>query len=171
MSADAAPISIAGVVLSQPDSSTTPSIGSPRIISSTSIDIRFRQNIDVGERKNSPSEIVGNSSGKPPAVITPRLTCSARSLKCALQCVASDHELAMPITGRPENDSSDQPWFFNPARCKKPSRSLEPNHSAERRILPSVRSVSSKMSPLKYRKKSREAASLANNRVLFCQQF
>jgi hypothetical protein len=27
------------------------------------------------------------------------------------------------------------------------------------------------MSPLKYRKKSREAASLANNRVLFCQQF
>ena len=37
--ADAAPINIAGVVLSQPESKTTPSIGNPLIISSTSIDI------------------------------------------------------------------------------------------------------------------------------------
>ena len=73
-SADAAPMSMAGVVLSQPDMSTTPSMGSPRIISSTSIDMRLRQYMDVGERKNSPREIVGNSSGKPPAANTPRFT-------------------------------------------------------------------------------------------------
>ena len=108
-SAEAAPINIAGVVLSQPESKTTPSIGSPRIISSTSIDIRLRQNIEVGDRKNSPREIVGNSSGNPPAAITPRLTCSASPRRCELQWVASDHEFAIPMTGLPANDSSDQP--------------------------------------------------------------
>ncbi len=165
-SADAAPISIAGVVLSQPERSTTPSIGRPRIISSTSIDIRFRQNIEVGDRKNSPSEIVGNSIGNPPAARTPRFTCSASPRRWALQCVASDHELAIPMIGRPANDSSDQPWFLRPARCKKPSRSLVPNHSAERRILPFDWSVPIDWSPINLLKNFRQAGSLANDKMI-----
>ena len=72
-SALAAPISWAGMVLSQPPSSTTPSIGWPRIISSVSIAIRLRNSMVVGDRKISPSEMVGNSSGRPPACHTPAL--------------------------------------------------------------------------------------------------
>ena len=64
---DAAPISNAGVVLSQPVISTTPSIGLPRIASSTSIEARLRNSIAVGRRLLSPVENTGNSNGKPPA--------------------------------------------------------------------------------------------------------
>src|SRR5438105_1718579 len=71
--------------------------------SSTSIAIRLRNIMVVGFIRASPSEIVGNSSGKPPADHTPRLTASATWRRCALQFVSSDHELAMPITGRPSN--------------------------------------------------------------------
>src|SRR4029078_8288926 len=42
------PMMIDGVVLSQPQSRTTPSIGLPRIDSSTSIAARFRKRIAVG---------------------------------------------------------------------------------------------------------------------------
>src|SRR5437868_6786531 len=44
---DAAPISSAGVVLSQPTSSTTPSIGLPRMDSSTSMLARLRNSLAV----------------------------------------------------------------------------------------------------------------------------
>ncbi len=44
----AAPISCAGVVLSQPESSTTPSTGLARIDSSTSMLIRLRKSMVVG---------------------------------------------------------------------------------------------------------------------------
>ncbi len=64
---EAAPIKSAGVVLSQPVMSTTPSTGLPRIASSTSIDARLRNSIAVGRRFDSPFEKTGNSSGKPPA--------------------------------------------------------------------------------------------------------
>ena len=73
-SALAAAISIAGVVLSQPDSSTTPSSGFARSNSSTSMAMRLRNSIAVGRISVSPSDIVGNSSGNPPASQTPRLT-------------------------------------------------------------------------------------------------
>ena len=73
----AAPISCAGVVLSQPHRSTTPSSGLARIDSSTSIAIRLRNIIDVGRMNGSPSEMVGNSRGNPPAAQTPRFTASA----------------------------------------------------------------------------------------------
>ena len=63
MPAEAAPISCAGTVLSQPPISTTASIGWARIISSTSIAIRLRNIMLVGVRKTSPSEMVGNSIG------------------------------------------------------------------------------------------------------------
>ena len=43
----------------------------------TSIEARLRYSIAVGRNRVSPSDITGNSSGKPPASYTPRLTCSA----------------------------------------------------------------------------------------------
>src|SRR3989449_6763687 len=58
---------------------------------STSMAIRFRKSIVVGFMRISPSEMVGNSRGKPPALHTPRLTASATCLRCALQLVSSDH--------------------------------------------------------------------------------
>ncbi len=73
---DAAPISSAGVVLSQPIISTTPSNGLARIDSSTSIAAWLRNSIVVGRISVSPRLITGNSSGKPPASSTPSRTCS-----------------------------------------------------------------------------------------------
>ena len=62
----AAPIISEGVVLSQPVSSTTPSIGLARIDSSTSMLARLRNSMVVGRIKVSPRLMTGNSSGKPP---------------------------------------------------------------------------------------------------------
>jgi hypothetical protein len=130
----AAPISSAGVVLSQPTSSTTPSIGLPRIDSSTSMLARLRVSIAVGRRLDSPLEKTGNSTGKPPASSTPRLTCSASLRKCALQGVNSDHVLQMPMMGLPWNSWSGMPWFFIQLRYMKPFLSALPNQAAERRV-------------------------------------
>jgi hypothetical protein len=99
-SAEAAPISCAGTVLSQPPTSTTASIGCARIISSTSIDIRFLNIIEVGLRNTSPSDTVGNSIGSPPAASTPRFTASISSGKCRWQLLKPLLESAMPTTGR-----------------------------------------------------------------------
>ena len=88
-STEAAPIKSAGVVLSHPINSTTPSNGLARIDSSTSIDARLRYSMAVGRIRVSPSDITGNSSGKPPASQTPILTCSASVRKCELHGVSS----------------------------------------------------------------------------------
>ena len=76
MPADAAPISWAGTVLSQPPINTTASMGCARIISSVSMDMRLRRYMLVGAAKLSWREIVGNAIGSPPASMTPRLTAS-----------------------------------------------------------------------------------------------
>src|SRR5882757_10801194 len=107
-----APITNAGVVLSQPQSRTTPSKGLARSDSSTSMLTRFLYNIAVGLIRVSPRDMTGNSRGNPPASSTPLLTDSANSLKCALQGVSSDQVLQMPITGLPSNSSEGMPWFF-----------------------------------------------------------
>ena len=57
----------------------------------------------------SPSDMTGNSNGKPPASQTPRLTCSASSRKCALHGVSSDQVLQMPMIGRPSKTSGGSP--------------------------------------------------------------
>src|ERR1700751_6095484 len=62
----AAPIMSEGVVLSQPHRRTTPSIGLPRIDSSTSMEARLRKSIAVGRKLDSPNDITGNSTGNPP---------------------------------------------------------------------------------------------------------
>src|SRR5580698_10800277 len=128
----AAPISSAGVVLSQPTSSTTASIGLPRIDSSTSMLARLRVNMAVGRKFDSPLLNTGNSTGKPPASNTPRLTCSASLRKWALQGVSSDHVLQMPMIGLPWNSWSGMPWFFIQLRYMNPFLSAVPNHWAER---------------------------------------
>src|SRR5450830_730601 len=97
----AAPISSAGVVLSQPTSNTTASSGLPLIDSSTSMLARLRVSMAVGRKLDSPLENTGNSTGKPPASMMPRLTCSAILRKCALQGVSSDQVLQIPMTGLP----------------------------------------------------------------------
>ena len=66
-STDAAAISKAGMVLSHPPSSTTPSIGLARNISSVAIAAMLRHNIDVGRTSVSPSDTTGRLSGMPPA--------------------------------------------------------------------------------------------------------
>ena len=86
----AAPITKEGVVLSQPQRSTTPSIGFALILSSTSMLARLRKSIAVGLMEHSPRDITGNSRGKPPASQIPRFTASANSRKWALQGVSSE---------------------------------------------------------------------------------
>ena len=101
ISALAAPISKAGVVLSHPPRRTTPSRGLAVIDSSTSMLMRFRYSIVVGFMLYSPNDITGNSIGNPPACQTPRFTDSARSRRCELQCVSSLQVLQIPIIGLP----------------------------------------------------------------------
>ena len=109
MSALAAPMSCAGVVLSHPHSSTTPSSGLARIDSSTSIAIRLRNSMVVGRMNISPREMVGNSRGTPPAAHTPRFTASATSRRPRLQLFSSLQELQMPMTGLPWKTSALKP--------------------------------------------------------------
>src|SRR5579863_5215555 len=78
-----APISSAGVVLSQPASSRTPSIGLARMVSSTSIAAKFRNIIVVGRMSRKPRLVTGNSGGNPPAMSTPRFE------RCDLRDVGS----------------------------------------------------------------------------------
>ena len=88
-----------GEVFLEP-TSTTASIGWARIISSTSMDMRLRNIMLVGDRNTSPSEIVGKSSGRPPAATTPRLTASISSGKWRWQLLNPLADWAIPTTGR-----------------------------------------------------------------------
>src|ERR1700722_6243099 len=111
-SQEAAPINKDGVVLSHPISSTTPSIGLPRMDSSTSMLARLRKSIAVGRNWDSPNDITGNSSGNPPASHTPRLTHSASSRKCALQGFNSEKEFQKAEDGPPPKQSRGPPLLF-----------------------------------------------------------
>ena len=66
----------AGSVLSQPPMTMTASIGWARIISSVSIAMRLRRNMEVGWAKLSWMEMVGNTMGMAPASMTPRFAAS-----------------------------------------------------------------------------------------------
>src|SRR5436190_18476250 len=128
----AAPITSEGVVLSQPQSRTTPSIGLPRIDSSTSMATRLRNSIALGRMLVSPVDITGNSNGRPPASQTPRLTCSAIWRNCALQGVSSDQVLQMPMTGRPSKTSRGSPRpsqlrWMNPSLSRLPNQAFDRN--------------------------------------------
>ena len=90
--------------------------------SSTSIAMRLRKSIVVGFIRFSPSEIVGNSSGRPPAASTPRLTASASPRKCRLQLTSSDHELQMPTTGRPSRADGGDALAAHRGAVDQPAR-------------------------------------------------
>ncbi len=101
-SQEAAPIRREGVVLSHPMSRTTPSIGLPRMDSSTSMLARLRKNMAVGRNIVSPRDMTGNSRGKPPASQTPRLHIFGNLAKVSVAwsqfrpCVANaDHGAAV----------------------------------------------------------------------------
>src|SRR5690606_41303912 len=76
-----APITVDGVVLSQPAKSTIPSKGLDLMDSSVSILAKLRNNMVVGLMMVSPNDLTGNSKGKPPASRIPRFTTSATSRK------------------------------------------------------------------------------------------
>src|SRR5262249_274677 len=131
----AAPMMSDGVVLSQPQSRTTPSIGLARTDARASMLTRWPHTIAVGRPRVSPSDVTGNSNGPPPASQIPRLTCSAITRKCALHGVSSDHVLQMPTIGRPSNTSrgSVRPIQL---RWMNPSLSRLPNQARDRNVLP-----------------------------------
>src|SRR5262245_45955211 len=83
---------------------------------------------------DSPVDMTGNSSGRPPDSQTPRLTCSAIVRRCALHGVSSDQVLQMPTTGRPSKTSAGSPWFLIQLRWMNPSLSCFPNQAADRYV-------------------------------------
>src|SRR5579862_3566334 len=139
----AAPMISAGVVLSHPASSTTPSSGLARIDSSTSMLQRLRNIMAVGRIRVSPSDVTGNSIGTPPASRTPRRTRSATSRRWPLQGVSSDQVLQMPMTGRvPSNMSAGGPWLRSQLRAILPR---EPGAANQEPLRSGPLSVSSGM--------------------------
>ncbi len=108
-STDAAAISSAGMVLSQPPRSTTPSTGLARTISSMAIAAMLRQSIAVGRTWVSPRDTTGRLCGTPPASQMPRFTCSAISSRWLLHGVRSEAVLAIAICGRPSKAESGRP--------------------------------------------------------------
>jgi len=80
-----------------------------RIISSMAIAAMLRHSIAVGRSSVSPSDTTGRLSGTPPASHTPRLTCSATSLRWLLHGVRSEAVLAMAICGRPSKAEFGSP--------------------------------------------------------------
>jgi len=127
-----APISCAGTVLSHPPSNTTASIGLETIICSTSIAIRLRSSSDDGRVKGPEIEIVGNTTGKPPASLTPRVTAAATVSRPALHGLSSLHDEQRPITGRCRTSSADRPRPRRKARWMKPSTESSVNNAAPR---------------------------------------
>src|ERR1700712_606576 len=84
----------------------------------------------VGFISCSPSDMVGNSSGNPPAASTPRRTESASPRKCMLQLTTSDHELQIPTIGLPSTAILENPEARIAERWTNPGTSWPPNHFA-----------------------------------------
>ncbi len=97
------------MVLSQPPSRTIPSIGLARNSSSAVIAARLRQSMAVGRTWVSPSDMIGISSGTPPASQIPLATLRAMSPRWRLHGTRSDAVLAIAMCGRPSKASSGRP--------------------------------------------------------------
>src|SRR3954465_11725396 len=134
-----APITSAGIVLSQPPRSTAPSAGYERSASSASIASRLRYIIVLGFMNVSPSVSSGISIGKPPACHTPRFTSSARSLKCVWHGLASLQVLRIAITGLPAMSSAPKPACLARERWPNERRSSRPNQRWLRRSVAVLR--------------------------------
>jgi hypothetical protein len=121
------------MVLSQPPSSTTPSTGLARSISSAAIAAMLRHSIAVGFTWVSPSDTTGRSSGIPPASYTPLLTDAPISVRCALHGDSADAVFAIAICGRPAKALSGSPRRIH-ARWMYALRSSPAYHCALRRF-------------------------------------
>ncbi len=111
------PISIPAVVLPHPPSSTAPSTGCWRSSSSTSMARKLRYSMVVGLIALSARDMVGSSTGKPPACQTPRFTSSTRSRKCAWAALMPLHGLRMATIGLPRKSPCAYPICASRARC------------------------------------------------------
>ena len=125
-STDAAAISSAGIVLSQPPSSTTPSIGLARSISSVAIAAMLRQSIAVGRTCVSPSDTTGRFERDAARLVHALLTLSATSSRWALHGVRSEAVLAMAICGRPSNAWAGSPGASRRGGCRRCGRRRVP---------------------------------------------
>jgi hypothetical protein len=128
-----APMIRAGVVLSQPPISTTPSTGWERSSSSVSIARKLRYIMLEGLVICSPTLIAGSSTGKPPACQTPRFTSSARWRMWEWQVLVSDQVLTMAITGLPAKSSRAKPISMVRDRWPKARMLSTPYQRWERR--------------------------------------
>src|SRR3989338_1056745 len=113
-------MTVPGIVLSQPDSATTPSNRWPRTTSSIESAITSRLMSDAfmpAVPIETPSEtaMVLNSIGVPPAARTPRFTCPASRRRCTLHGITSIQVLAIAMSGR-RRSASRRPSAFSMAR-------------------------------------------------------
>ena len=133
ISALIAPISAPGTLLSQLASSTSPSSGFARTISSTSMASKLRYSIALGFIRSSPSEMVPNSAPMPPASAMPAFTSPASSRSGRLHGFSSLAEFAMPITGRSAALLTGRPALARATRCSTATSSSPASHARLRR--------------------------------------
>src|SRR5690349_3455892 len=118
-------MSAPGCVLSQPANVTRASSRWPNTVSSMLSAIQSRLISEafipsVPMAMPSVTEIVLNSSGRPPAARMPCFTCCARSCRLAWQGVISFQVLAMPMSGLLSRSSSETPtaWKYDRAAAR-----------------------------------------------------
>ena len=120
-SSRASAIIVPGMVLSQPDSATTPSHIAPRTASSIESAITSRDTSDarmpsVPMLMPSETTMVLNSIGVPPAARIPSFTFAPSSRRCRLQGVASVQVFATAMSGF-SRSASLSPVAFSIARA------------------------------------------------------
>ena len=112
MSTLAAPISSAGVVLSQPASSTTPSmrVGADRLLDvhGAEVAVHHRGRAERALARREDRELERQPAGLVDAVPHPL----GEVAQVGVAGVSSDQVLQMPMTGRPSKRSAGSPWFF-----------------------------------------------------------
>src|SRR5215469_14021638 len=95
---------------------------------------RLRYIIGVGLQYVSDRVDAPNSTGKPPACHTPRLTCSARSRRCIWHGFSSDQVLMIAMIGLPACPASSTPICRIRDLWLNERRLFEPNHPALRKV-------------------------------------
>src|SRR6516162_7204715 len=95
---------------------------------------RLRYIIGVGLQYVSDRVDAPNSTGKPPACHTPRLTCSARSRRCIWHGFSSDQVLMIAMTGLPACSTASTPSCRIRDLWLNERRLFAPNQAALRSV-------------------------------------